>query len=232
MGLNVYGDRRTLLSIGHGVDIASQRADDLDAMALRRIESLVEAGCEYPFAIDVASGAGGQAIRMAMSGADVLAIDSHDFSSEVYAGVSQNELGGRVSFLQWDMRELCDLNFGRSADIIVCQRAIHYFTYPAAVDIVAGFAGLIRDGGFLYLSASGIHSELGENYCSSNDRLEIRYAELSAVMQEKHGILGPVCLYSEDDLVSLLSAAGFDLESVYSSAFGNIKAVGRKRVQR
>jgi len=228
MNFNLYGDDRALLSNGHGVDIASQRADDLDEMALERIHSLIASGVFYPFAIDVASGAGGQALRMALTGADVLAVDLFDFSSAIYEGVSRNDLGGRVSFLQWDMRKLDEIKFGRNADVIVCQRAIHYFPFQAAVDIVERLDGLLQDDGRLYLSASGIQSELGDGYEGCRDALEVRYAELSENMQEKHGILGPVCLYSEEDMVKLLSTAGFEIERVSSSAFGNIKAVGRK----
>jgi len=46
-------------------------------------------------------------------------------------------------------------------------------------------------------------------------------------MRDKHGIHGPVCLYSEDDMKSILTESGFAVETLFSSTFGNIKAVAR-----
>jgi hypothetical protein len=39
--------------------------------------------------------------------------------------------------------------------------------------------------------------------------------------------MGPICLYSEDELVSLLETAGMHVEQAFTSAFGNVKAVAR-----
>ncbi len=39
---------------------------------------------------------------------------------------------------------------------------------------------------------------------------------------------GRVCLYPEDDMSALFRAAGFAAEKIYSSAFGNVKAVFSK----
>lgn len=39
--INLYGDQRVATSTGHGIDIASQRADDLDLMAVEQVQSLV-----------------------------------------------------------------------------------------------------------------------------------------------------------------------------------------------
>lgn len=75
--VNTYGDHRLLTDGAFGIDIAIQRADELDLLAIDRIRSL--AGRRR--ALDVASASGGQAIRMAVAGADVIALDISDYSA-------------------------------------------------------------------------------------------------------------------------------------------------------
>lgn len=218
--LNLYGDKPEFLATGHGADIASQRADDLDMMAIERASA-----CAPVFAIDIACGGGGQAIRLAQAGATVVATDIVDMTEVIQA--SSAGVPGKVNFVKLDMRCLDKLHVELLADVIVCQRAIHYLPFPEAIGVIAGMKRLLSPDGRLYLSASGIHSELGDGYAGRAAYLEERYAELAPAMRDKHGIHGPVCLYSEEDMVQLLTAAGLAPEAVFSSKFGNIKAVAR-----
>jgi len=236
--LNNYGDKPFFIAIGHGADISSQRADDLDLMALERLAS-----CSNPVAIDIACGAGGQAIRMARLGATVIAIDIADMGQSILSNaVALNDTEPlRIQFIQLDMRFLdtlteADLQYVSreknkvlKADIIICQRAIHYFTYLEAVVILAKINQIMAEDGRLYISASGINSELGNDYAGTTMFLDNRYSELSLAMRDKHGIHGRVCLYSEIDMTRLIENSGFSIEALFSSPFGNIKAVAKKR---
>jgi SAM-dependent methyltransferase len=218
--LNLYGDKPEFLAAGHGADIASQRADDLDLMAIERTRSRAST-----FAIDIACGAGGQAIRLAQEGATVLATDIADMA-DIIQSVSAG-LPGKITFSQLDMRRLDKLHVELQADVIICQRAIHYLPFSDAIGVISAIKRLLAPDGRLYLSASGINSELGDGYAGCNAFLEDRYAELAPAMRGKHGIHGPVCLYSENDLAQLLINGGFAPETIFSSKFGNIKAVAR-----
>lgn len=232
---NLYGDSPAFLTGGHGADIASQRADDLDQMAIELVTQRARSQISTS-ALDIACGAGGQAIRLAQAGAQVLALDIMDMRSVVNAAARQpGALGdsGKVTFMQFDMRRLDLLRRDKLADVVICQRAIHYLTYSESIHVVSQIGHLLAPDGRLYLSASGIYSELGQGYPSKPGHpgchvpLENRYSELALAMREKHNILGPVCLYSESDLKQLLINGGLQPESVYSSPFGNIKAVAR-----
>ena len=222
--LNLYNDIPKFLATGHGADIASQRADDLDLMAIKHTGSRAST-----FAIDIACGAGGQAIRLAQQGASVVATDIADMA-EIIKSASTG-LPGRVTFVQQDMRSLDKLynSLELLADVIICQRAIHYLPFPDAIGVISGIKKLLAPDGRLYLSASGIHSELGEGYAGREFDLSLsdRYGELSPAMRDKHGIHGPVCLYSEEDMAKLLINGGLVPEIIFSSKFGNIKAVAR-----
>lgn len=97
---NPYGDQKKFIAHGHGADIASQRADDLDMSALAITNGRT-------FSIDLACGAGGQALRMAKQGAKVLALDIVDMSNIIG---EQNSAPGLVNFVQFDLRYLIDLH--------------------------------------------------------------------------------------------------------------------------
>lgn len=221
--LNLYGDARNVTIGGHGVDIAAQRADDLDTTAL---EFLIDVGSGAR-ALDAASASGGQAARMAIAGADVVALDIDDYAELCRATAAAHGVEARVRFVQQDLTALDDASavaIGQF-DAIVCQRMIHYVPYSNAIDIARKLKSLLRKGGRMYLSASGLHSELGCGYAAANMPIEARYAALSDEMVERHGINGPVCLYSVANLAQLLETAGMRVERVYASAFGNIKAI-------
>lgn len=221
--LNGYGDKRNPTISNHGVDIAAQRADDLDGMALEHLRSIKD----LARALDVASASGGQAIRMALAGADVLALDIDDYSEAFRDAASVAGVDGRCGFVQRDITDY-DVagNLGRF-DVIVCQRMIHYVPYGVAIEVVRTLKRALKPSGRLYISASGLHSELGTDYPGAQQPIDRRYELLSAAMVEKHAMLGLVCLYSQDELAALLGLAGMHVEQVFTSAFGNVKAVAR-----
>ena len=154
--------------------------------------------------------------QLALGGARVVAVDLRPLPSPI-AG---------VRFVQGDMLRLPA--FGEAPfDIILCQRAIHYLPYARACHVVQALCALLRVEGRLYLSASGLNSELGAGYRASP--LIERHHELCPEMAEKHNIFGPVCLYEEGDMQFLLEKNGFVVEQLFVSPFGNIKAVARPR---
>jgi len=214
--LNIYNDEQKFLAKGYGIDVASQRADDLDAMAIEKVSMTPSA-----MAMDIACGSGGQSVRMANAGATVFATDVID------VGNSLREVkldSGRIIFSRMRMQNLDLVHF--DADVIVCQRAIHYLPYRIAVKVVSEMRRLLAPDGRLYLSASGIDSELGEGYPKRCD-IKTRFAMLTDSMKAKHGIHASVCLYSSGDMERLLAESGLVCDSVFVSPFGNIKAVAR-----
>lgn len=220
--LNSHGDSPKFVANGHGADIASQRADDLDLMALAYVKERSQAGVQT-FAVDVGCGEGGQSIRLAQEGARVLAVDLID-GRAVLGKAGALSLGNKVDFLRCDMRDLRVSNV-KNAHLISCQRAIHYLDFSEALCVVAHLRHMLVPSGRLYISASGMASELGDGYAGRHRALEVRHAELAQPMREKHGIHAPVCLYTEADFRHLLRLAGFASVNVFSSPFGNVKAV-------
>lgn len=203
---------------GHGIDVAVQRADDLDmaAIAFARENSGM-------WALDLACGLGGQAWRLAETGIATVAADIMDPQDRwPIASVERPPL-----FVSADMRALPE-HWGPFG-LIVCQRAIHYLKYEEAVAVLRRLYGFLRADGRLFLSASGLDSELGDGYPDRDRPAQERFALLREDRQKQHGIEAPVCLYRESDLALLLEESGWQVLRLYRSPFGNIKAVAGRR---
>lgn len=223
--VNLYGDRRILAGDGaHGIDVAAQRADALDEAAIARIREIVHEGCQ-PSAVDLGCGSGGQVARMCAAGARVLGVDISDQAATVLSA------GPTATFLRMDlsMLEASEEPLpGAPFDVVVSQRTIHYLPHPVALHMITAIGQRhMRQNGRLYLSASGMLSELADGYQHRASAIGDRFHPLSPAMVEKHGICGPVCLYTPQELADLVSAAGFEVLDVSASAFGNAKVMAR-----
>ena len=229
--VNLYGDRLIAASPGCGADIASQRTDLLDLAALGRIRTLVKQG-RTVFAADLACGLGGQALRMVRSGARVTALDRVDFTEPI---ARQLKTACRdeeaLRFIQGDLRAPGTLlaNFLGRLDVLVCQRALHYLPYDEAVAVVRAMAALMAPDGRLYLSASGLDSELGLGYEAGKRDVKHRFGLLSPGMIQRHHIAEPVCLYRPEEFSALLGRAGLRVRRLWRSRFGNVKAIASRR---
>lgn len=194
---------------GFGVDVASARRDDLDKKCLAVVAALPSATL-----LDLGCGLGGFAQAAAEAGAKVTAIDQHDFSKE-FADTD-------VRFIQARLQDLEAVLVDEKFSVVYCQRTIHYLPYAEALEVLR-FLHTISDQ--LCISATGLGSEAGRRYAPANLPIEGRFAPLAPDIAEKLMINEPVCLYSEEEFAGLLRQAGWQIEKLWSSAFGNIKAI-------
>jgi len=222
--LNLYGDAKTPTASGHGVDISSQRTDDLDDAALAEVRRLFETNAVRPLVFDLGCGFGAHSARLAVAGAAVVAFDLDDNREQVAQRAAEVGLAGQVNFVQMDIRKgLAPLQL--RPDVIYSQRTLHYLTFDEAKTVLTLLAGKNTEPMSFFLSASGLNSELGQRYPGRDVPVEQRHAELSSEMQEKHAIYGPVCLYTVDDMAQLINESGLTSIRIYASPFGNIKAI-------
>ena len=225
--LNDYGDSVIKTISDHGCDIAIQRTDDLDEMAISFAEQLSQANMPVNV-LEIGCGQGGQIKRMADAGTSlIIGLDIDNYEKEVFAA-TEKYANCKTVFIQSDMRHTEHWNLPETQlDIVISQRSIHYIKYSEAVLLLNQLKKYLSRDGRLFISASGINSELGSGYFDGWKDVVFRYGYLSQAMQEKHNIKHPVCLYSIEDMHALLEEAGYCVESIWQSDFGNVKAVAR-----
>lgn len=216
---NLYGDTLVALDGCHGTDIAVQRIDELDRECLRYIVGL-DCMCT---AVDLGCGSGSFGIRLAALGCNVYLYDLIDITAQI-ASISEIPVfKGAMRFVHGDLREFGSLEKPKQVHVLYSQRTLHYFRFFQATEILEIAYSMIESNGKLFISASGLYSELGHGYNAVS--IEERFEKLSSEMQQKHHITSPLCLYTEAELVQLCESAGFKTEKIWSSPFGNIKGI-------
>lgn len=222
--VNRYGDKRIATKDGHGIDVASQRADDLDKLAISHIQKELKKSRPL-FALDVGCGHGGQSARMCKAGAFVVALGANDYRSAIQDSMRRERLTGGIVVQCASVEDEPDLG---SFDVILCQRMLHYLPHDPARKALEWLYRSANPSAHLYISASGLDSELGEQYPAKHEQVASRFAPLAPNMADKHAIFLPVCLYRPDELTELVAASGWTPLQTFTSPFGNVKLVARK----
>lgn len=224
--LNQYSDHLIETTGFHGSDISSQRIDELDQLALEYVLKHRE---KHLKGLDIGCGSGIQGVRFALLNAEMGLIDILDIGERIRRLASDLFLVDKLTYLQKDIRKISAAELPHSYDFIYSQRFIHYLKFTEATGFVSLLSEAMEEGGKLFLSASGITSELGTGYAGQSSPLQDRFFQLSPKMASKHGIFEKVCLYREEELRELLSGQGFKIQSAWTSLFGNIKIVAQKQ---
>lgn len=203
----------------YGVDITSTRLDDLDKRLLSLINSEIQLGT-IPKVLDVGGGAGGLAVALALMGAKVTTVDIADYKTEVENNLVSAGLGRDViQVIKGDIakagKELAD-----KYDVVVIQRTLHYLPYDLAKKVLTDMR---LKSERLFLSVTGVNTEIAKYYSEINSPIESRWGVLSPVGQQLFSIAAPLCLYSEEEIKTLLSDTGWLVEWSRVSDFGNIK---------
>jgi len=204
---------------GQGVDVASQRTDDLDKVCLEHIAAKT---CVR--VLDLGAGAGGQSVRMVEAGAAVIAVDSHDFDSIfIKLRTDQGIADTQLQFVRSDISAfLTRWPTNKVTDVFI-QRTIHYLPYEAAQQVLSFLYKNVEDK--LFISVTGIHSAVGVAYRGRAVVLKDRFFPLAPEQASMFSIFQPVCLYTKEEFIALLEISGWKVERCWESAFGNIKAV-------
>lgn len=204
-----------------GVDVAVSRADDLDKLLLVHIK---ESG--NPLVLDLGCGQGGQSFRMVDAGARVTGIDIHSHGALFAAYRSKSGLSETsLQYIQGDARQFASLTEHMNFDLCCVQRMLHYLPYDDAKELLKSLKQSVT--GALYVSVTGIESEIGATYVDKENSVAERFCTLSADAAETFSITESVCLYTQAEFVELLTTAGWSIEKIWTSAFGNHKAICR-----
>jgi len=223
--INKYGDKLIETTGAHGADISSQRMDDLDISSLTYALSLKKG---KKTALDLGCGKGFHSLRLALLGVNVHMYDILDITQDI--DLIKKTIPLSDESLSFYNKKIEDVIFdsGVMFDIVYSQRFIHYLRYDAAVELVKKIYNHTLKDGKVFISASGMNSELSSNYSCKNYPIQKRFGLLSDEMADTHGIKMPVCLYYPHELDELFLSEGFKTVKTETSLFGNVKAIFQK----
>ena len=193
---------------GFGVDVSATRADELEKRLLAEIRS-------GDTVLDLGCGAGGAAARLQKSNVYVAGIDIYDFSAEWSEG--------KGSFVCGDIVDLKTLVPEQLFDYCLCNRAIHYLRYDQAAQVLEDLRRLVHSQ--LFISFSGLTSDLAKAYDKHDTPIKQRFARLGAKGQETFGVTAPLTLYTEIEATQLLINTGWNVTWSRTTDFGNVLAV-------
>lgn len=205
----------------HGADIASQWIDELD---LETIRFVVSPSIPKRVALDLGCGLGMQGIRIATLGCSALLYDIVDIGERIEQ-VKRMLALDKLEFRCIDLRRATPEDFPPQVGVAYSQRFIHHLRFEEASALLAVLAPRLCAKARLFLSASGLGSELAVGYAHAAYPIEERFAPLAAPMQAKHAMRGPVCLYTPAELERLVLAHGLRAIRIWASPFGNVKGV-------
>jgi 2-polyprenyl-3-methyl-5-hydroxy-6-metoxy-1,4-benzoquinol methylase len=197
-------------------------ADALEQLSLQEIARRVRANAP-PLVLDVPCGDGHHVVAMARLGAHVLAGDRPEHENAVCGRALAAGVKERVDFAALQPGDAQRLP--GPFDIVFCHHGIHRLPYAEARQAVRGLVRAMRIGGKLFISAYGLHSALGDAYADQEKPVEQRFAHLAPAVAEAYHISGPVCLYTERNLVTLLFEAGASVIKTFTSTHGTVKGV-------
>lgn len=224
---NVYGDMLTTSSDGFGCDISSQRFDELDREFIAHCFLYGKAGVT---GVDLGCGYGVPSLYAAAAGLDMNLYDIDDLHARIETAVfdfKKHGPFGHISFYCSDLtKPYADL-FPNIINICYSQRFVHYLTFQQARNLLYIISERMPSGSKLFISASGLHSELGTNYPDQEKPIEQRHCNLHPNVAIKHKINEKLALYTEEDLKYLVTPLGYKAASngVTASQFGNIKGI-------
>lgn len=205
----------------YGVDVGARRADDLDRELLTQVSAAVANGTQ-PSVADIGCGSGGLAFRLASAGAVVTAVDIVDYHTAI-AERNTSLLATRQEILF--VHDSAQAMLKRDSviyDYLVLQRVMHYLPYAEAVELLTA----ARDrSSQLYLSVTGVESAIGHQHPLREAALCKRFTHLPATAQTTFSLSAPLCVYTQVEFRDVLVTSGWCVERLWTSAFGNHKAI-------
>lgn len=222
---------------GFGMDVATDREDDLDRACLAHVQTIVDskAGAAPTLVMDVGGGNGFMSVKMANAGATVTLVDP--IESPVHVANAASPHIRHVPKIVQHIAKSDVLGFddANKVDIVYAQKSFHYMPYSDALKTLR----LVRENYAsrqckLFISLSAVDCALGLGYEEKVGHLPITSDGRHIVPENQDaahlGISHPMTLYRETEVRQLLEEAGFKNISITKSDYGTFKAIAENEL--
>lgn len=214
-------------STKYGVDVAAARLDRLDRLCLAAVAERGAAG-QTSHVLTLGCASGGVETALVKADVKVTAVDVADYSAafarlRAVTGVTKEQCDYVCADLvQWVAK--ADVS---SVTHVVFQRTLHYLPYRQAQYVLELLSSC--PGRVLYVSVTGLQSAIGDAYADADKSVQERWCQLPQTNQNLFHINAPVCLYTKEELQTLLSDTGWNVRSIATTAFGNHQVIADTR---
>jgi len=201
--------------------------DELEHLITREIANSIR-NHNLPRGLDLHCGDGAFAAHLVELGAEVLAADAASFKDAVLAQKLPDNASKALKFVPLSHNEDFPPE-GEMFDLVFCHHGIYRLPYAEARRVLGRIIRQhLKIGGKFYISAYGLHSDLGEDYADAEKSIQERFCPLAPAHAKSYNLEGSVCLYTERNLVNLLFEAGGSVLRSFTTTHGTVKAVAVK----
>ncbi len=206
----------------HGIQITSQRIGSLE-------KELIKYSLDIPkssLVLDLGGGNGFISIILSLIQKQVYYYDLKiDFKLKIFKKLFSSK---KLNLIKKDLKKIKYIDFPKNIDIIYSARFFHYLTYKESDDLLKKLSKNLKKDGKIFLTLSGIDSNIGINYKCKDIKIEERSCFLSKSNQSRFKIKEKVTLYKKEELENLIKKY-FNIQEVWESDFKNIFVIAVKK---
>ncbi|MBU6451077.1 MAG: hypothetical protein KGS72_04810 [Cyanobacteria bacterium REEB67] len=220
--LNPYGDQIKNVREGFGSDVSSQRLTPFEEEILARAENM-QARQRHPLvALDLFSGyCAANARRLSELGFKAHAVDFAPADPAIAAIVDKpNHSGGVLHYQEVDLRQFDPSIFDGKLDLATCQRGLHFLRYNEARHLIVELTKQLTKGARMYFSIGAVDCAVGPGYKHAERPVADRWHPLEPDLGGPIHVTEPLCLYKDEDIVSLFAGLPGTLLRVERDDFG------------
>jgi len=206
----------------HGIQITSSRVGKLEKELIQYTLNLPKSSV----GLDLGAGNGFISIIMSLLQKNIYLYDLKiNFKLKIFQKIfSSNKLHLRKK----NLKNVDYVDFPKNIDFVYSARFLHYLTYLEAENLLRKFSKNMKSGAKIFITVSGIDSDIGKNYSCSEKIISERNCFISKLNQSRFEIKEKVTLYTKKEL-EILMENYFIIEKSWESDFKNIFIIGVKK---
>ena len=191
----------------HGIQITSSRIGKLEKEFIKFNLDLPKSAT----VLDLGGGNGYISMILALLHKEVYFYDLKiDFKLKIFKKLFTSK---KLHLEKKDLREIEYIDFPKNIDSVYSARFFHYLTYKETEKLLRKISKNMKVGGKIFVTLSGVNSDIGKKYHCAENKIQERYCFLSKENQKRFQIKEKVTLYRKDELKEFFETF-FEIEEI------------------